>query len=512
MILLVVGAGALLSEASAAQAIDSPIDGHAEQSINEWRSGLFAAIRDALALVSEDRRQAPVGAIGLSFQRESFTLVSPPDDDQTELVPLRPAILWLDGRADGECEAIERAGSTATLTAAQYHDLTGKPLDVTSAMARMQWLAKHEPSVVSKPHHWVDCGAVLSHALTGNLTTCVAGCDTAGLIDLSQRQWSLPILEAAGLAPEQMPHLAEPGELLGGVSAAAAAELGGFVSVGCPVVAAGGDGQVFNVGMSARSGLGAGSMMLTLGTSVVLSVESTIASTAPAYRTLAAADGLNYTMESVVQSGTLILKWFVDEFGAGDDFEIWERAAAKLPPGADGLMTVPHFWGCRFPDSRPSLRGATLGWSHTHSRAHLYRSMMEGLCLELRRAADHMPHTQSSPVHVGGGGADSDLLLSILADCMNRPVEVKDQGSASGESVAFGAALLAGQGAGLIDSFQKNDSSEPSGEAMRVFLPDPERAAVYEELYTRVYRPLLDAATPLSAELSAISIKAASLR
>ena len=317
--------GTLLAEASAANTIHSPIDGHAEQSIGEWRSGLFAAIRDAVALVPKER-QAPVGAIGLSFQRESFTLVAPPEADQ-ELVPLRPAILWLDGRADGECEVIRRAAGATPVTADQYHEVTGKPLDVTSAMARMQWLARHEPSVLSQPHHWVDCGAVLSHALTGNLTTCVAGCDTAGLIDLSQRQWSLPILEAAGLTLEQMPLLAEPGELLGGVSAAAAAELGGSVSAGCPVVAAGGDGQVFNLGMSAgNGGRGAGGMMLTLGTSVVLSVESTSASIAPAYRTLAAADGLSYTMESVVQSGTLILKWFVAEFGAGDGFDHWGRA------------------------------------------------------------------------------------------------------------------------------------------------------------------------------------------
>ena len=220
---------------------------------------------------------------------------------------------------------------------------------------------------------------------------------------------------------------------------------------------------------------------------------------------------MNYTLETVVQSGTLILKWFVDKFGAGDNFDDLERAARDLPPGAEGLMTVPHFWGCRFPDSRPSLRGATLGWSHAHGRAHLYRSIMEGLCLELRRAADYMPDTQNTTVYVGGGGADSDLLLSILANCMNRPVEAKGQESGSGESVAFGAALLAGRGAGLIDKFE-NGNSEPSGEARRVFLPDPECAAVYEELYTRVYLPLLDAATPLSEELSAIAAKAASLR
>ena len=90
-------------------------------------------------------------------------------------------------------------------------------------------------------------------------------------------------------------------------------------------------------------------MMLTLGTSVVLSLNSATPAIAPAYRTLAAAepgqDGAHaYTCESVVQSGTLILKWFVDEFGAGDDFSHWEKEASALPPGSEGLMTVPHFW------------------------------------------------------------------------------------------------------------------------------------------------------------------------
>lgn len=119
--------------------------------------------------------------------------------------------------------------------------------------------------------------------------------------------------------------------------------------------------------------------------------------------------------------------------------------------------------------------------------------------------------SQTGPIYVGGGGAESDLLLSILADCLNRPVEAIDGSGGGGESVALGAALLAGRGAGLIESFHP-DIGEQSGGPTRVFAPDAERAAVYEELYTRVYCPLLEAATPLSAELSAISRQAASLR
>ena len=339
--------GSTLASGSAPQAVSNPADGLAEQDIGEWRRGLFAAVRDALAAVPSDRR-GPVAAIGLSFQRESFTLVSADSAAGEPLAPLRDAILWLDGRADGEVEKLRAGSAEPELSAELYHQLTGKPLDVTSALARMRWLAEHEPALTHADFRFVDCGAVLSHALTDELVTCVAGADTCGLIDLHTRGWSGPVLAAAGLTSTQMPRLAEPGEVIGGVTTAAAAELGGAVAEGCPVVAAGGDGQVFTLGMSAE-GVGGDGMMLTLGTSVVLSLNSATPAIAPAYRTLAAAepgpDGAHaYTCESVVQSGTLILKWFVDEFGAGDDFSHWERQASALPPGSEGLMTVPHFW------------------------------------------------------------------------------------------------------------------------------------------------------------------------
>lgn len=355
--------GSILASSSAPQAVSSPADGLAEQDIADWRRGLFAAIRGALADVGPSDRRGPcpeVAAIGLSFQRESFTLVSAPQSAPAAgepLTPLRDAILWLDGRADSKVEELRAGSAEPELSADLYHQLTGKPLDVTSALARMQWLAEHEPAITRADFRFVDCGAVLCHALTDELVTCVAGADTCGLIDLHTREWSVPVMTAAGLTQTQLPRLAEPGEVIGHVTAAAAAELGGAIAEGCPVVVAGGDGQVFNVGMAAE-GVGGDGMMLTLGTSVVLSLNSATPAISPAYRTLAAAepgsDGAHaYTCESVVQSGTLILKWFMDEFGA-DDFSHWEREASVLPPGSEGLVTVPHFWCARQGSIAPS--------------------------------------------------------------------------------------------------------------------------------------------------------------
>ena len=108
----------------------------------------------------------------------------------------------------------------------------------------------------------------------------------------------------------------------------------------------------------------------------------------------------------------------------------------------------------------------------------------------------------------GGGGAGSDLLLSILADCLDRRVVAV--GAGGGEAVAIGPALLAARGAGVAHDFRGGEEGEGEGEAAagRSFVPDPARAALYDELFARVYCPLLEAATPLSAELGAISTKA----
>ena len=289
------------------------------------------------------------------------------------------------------------------------------------------------------------------------------------------------------MSERQMPFLAEPGAVIGRVTEEAAAATGGLLPPGTPVVAAGGDGQVFATGMRHMAGgLGGGGgggggsggidneFLLTLGTSVVLSRRSQRCVLSPAFRTLLECDldsgtsdttaetttnglatgagagavnvngttsngpesvfngnttsngngtssnGPYYRLESVLQSGTYLLRWFVESFAgappppltdavsdaasstsnstsnsngnsnsnsnstsSGDgsgggsedtlsDFQAWDRAAAAVAPGCEGLLTVPHWWGCRFPDNRPSLRGATIGWRHCHGQAHMY--------------------------------------------------------------------------------------------------------------------------------------------
>jgi xylulokinase len=472
--------GRRLAGARSALPVESPRPGWAEQDPGRWWTSCRRAIRNCLRSV--DRRR--IAGVGLAFQRETFSLL----DAEGRFV--RPAILWLDVRATEEVGELERE-----IGREEYHRRTGKPLDTTSALARLLWLRRHEPEAMAAATLWTDVGAYLAFRLTGELTTSVAGADTCGLVDLERRSWIDSYLARVGLERSRLPALSRPGEVIGRVTRTAARETG--FAEGTPVVAAGGDGQVFNVGVGAAEPWSAS---LTLGTSIVLGLACPEAPISPLFRTLVSASS-GHLLECVLQSGTYLLRWFCEGFaGAKRKGEAhWDSEAADMPPGSGGLVTLPNWWGVRFPEYLPEARGVTFGWSNDHGLAHFYRSLLEGLAFELRRAVAELerifPGKMAKTIRAGGGGAKSRLWLSILADALGRPVSTNREA----EATALGAAILAGVGVGLFESVRSASMSMVS-ERLRV-RPDGGRHAVYTELFERVYLPLLAATNPLAGSL-----------
>ena len=475
--------GRRLARASAPNAVRTPRPGWAEQDARSWWSSTRSAIRGALEQVPARR----IAAVGLAYQRETFALL----DGRGR--PVRPGILWLDVRADEEVEQIARE-----IGPGRYHRRTGKPLDVTSAAARLLWLRRHERAALAAAKTWMDVGGYLAGKLTGRWATCVAGADTCGLVDLHKRDWIDDYVAPAGLKRGHLPELVEPGAVIAGICRAAARQTG--LSEGLPVIAAGGDGQVFNVGMNAA---GAYETSLTLGTSIVLGVSCPKAPISPLFRTLLSASG-GYLLESVLQAGTYLLRWFVEQFGGTESS--WDRQIARIPPGCEGLVTLPNFWGIRFPKALPDARGATLGWSNHHTPAHFYRSLLEGLSFELRRLLTAyramFPRQLRRAIHVGGGGTRSRHWRGILADVTGSAIRPARED----EAVALGAAVLAGVGIGRFADARR-------GAAAMVRLrepvaPDRGRGRLYGRLYADVYARLLEATADVSAALRRLCAKA----
>jgi len=452
-----------------------------EQDAEQWWDATRDAIAAAVTALPEPGR---VRALCLTHQRESFVCL----DGRGR--PLRPAILWLDGRAHEEI---------ADLGSSRVHELSGKPPDTTPAVYKLAWLTRHEPAVLRDAVHVGDVQAYLAWRLTGRWATSHGSADTLGLFDLQRMDWSRELLDLAGVRLDQLPDLVPAGDLLGNLSLDVARSLGLPGSV--PLVAGIGDGQAAGLGLGATA---PGVAYLNLGTSMVLGVQSRTYLWDPAFRTLAGIRPGTYTFETVLNAAAYVATWCREQFGtagadgvAGADLE---AAAALLPIGAEGLLTLPYWNAAQTPHWDALARGATIGWHGRHTRAHLYRSILEGVGFELRLHLERLEEVTGqrvTSIRAVGGGARSPLWIRIVTDITQRPVRV----CADPEVSAAGAAALAW-------GFLERTGPVPS-EVAAVGLPlgvevvpDPTTAAGYDALYA-VYRRMYPALRGLFPDLAA---------
>lgn len=470
-VILVDPDGAVVGRGRRDLALDMPGPGRHEQDPRTWWEGTRGAIREALTGVDAGR----VVALAMSHQRESFAYL----DESGE--PLRPAVLWVDSRAGAE---------VAELGTDRVHELSGKPPDVTPALYKMAWIARHEPDVPARAARVVDTHGYLVWCLTGRWATSWASADPLGLLDMQTFGYAPELLELAGVGLAQLCELVAPGAVIGTVRADVARDLGLGPSV--PVAAGAGDGQCAGLGADITE---PGRAYLNLGTAVVAGTDAADYRWSRAYRTLASPLAGRYTQETLLSSGAYLVGWFVRHFGSPGEAErgtpdasLWEEAAA-LPPGSDGLVTLPY-WNCaQTPYWDPEASGAVLGWRGSHGRAHLFRSLLEGVAMELRLQWSGL-EADLTGFRAVGGGARNALWPRIVADATRVPITL----CAEPETSALGAAALAAGAVGLCG--EVGDVRAAARAFCRLgetFEPDPATGPAYDrvyEVYSRLYLQL----------------------
>ncbi len=285
--------------------------------------------------------------------------------------------------------------------------------------------------------------------LTGHKATDVADASGTLLFDVGARKWSDTVLRELELKPSLMPEAFESPMVTGSVSPAGAEATG--LKVGTPVVAGGGDQAAGAVGMGI---VRAGAVSATIGTSGVVFAATDRPVLEPEGRihTFCHAVPGRWHVMGVTLGAGLSLRWFRDQFGAGPDdgrdpYERMTDAAATAPVGSDGVLWAPYLMGERTPHLDPHARAALVGLSGSHTRAHVVRAVLEGVAFSLKDSFSIFEAMQVPVSHVrlGGGGARSALWRRIQADTYGYPVEIV----AAEEGAAYGAALLAGVGAGV---------------------------------------------------------------
>lgn len=495
--------GQVVAEASASHELSRPRAGWSEQEPSLWWRATVEVIRRVLELAGAASDQ--VLALGLSGQMHGSVFLSREAlATAGQRAPaLRPALLWNDQRTQRQAESIaERLGSVrAVVERVGNAPLTGFTLP------KILWLRETEPELfahlaaVCLPKDYVRL------RLTGRLATDVG--DAAGtlLFDVAERRWSSPMFEAFELDPALMPEALESGRFAGELTRFAAEETG--LVRGTPVVAGSGDNQCGAIGAGVVE---PGQVLATLGTSGVVYAHSAAYRAdlpsdpgVPAGRiqAMCAPDGGasgpgHWALTGCMLSAAGSLQWARQALFGDVSYEQLLLEASEVPAGAEGLLFLPHLSGERCPHNDPSARGAWIGLTARHTRAHLVRSILEGVALTMRQILDLFCEAGVQPqaVRLGGGGARSAVWRQIQADVYDLPcaTPTAEQGP------AHGAALLAGVGAGVWASVA--EACRKAIAISEVREPDPDDAARYAHLLG-VYRECYPLLSPTCEVLGA---------
>ncbi|HPA18460.1 MAG TPA: xylulokinase [Verrucomicrobiae bacterium] len=391
--------------------------------------------------------------------------------------PLRPAIMWTDQRSVREAARLEaEAGALILRTAYQ------RP-SPTWTLPQLLWLAAHEPEAVRRVSHVLFTKDYVRHLLTGTWETDHIEAQGSLLYDMAKRGWSDELCRLAGLPVGVLPPLVQPTTVVGAVTETAANATG--LRAGTPVIAGCSDSAVEGY---AAGAIRPGQMILKLATAGNVNVMT--AEPHPHPRTLTyghVIPGLWYTVVAT-NTAASAERWFRDVF-CGHEVALAEKAgrsvydllhemAREIPAGAEGLFFHPYLLGERAPYWDVNLRGSFVGATMRHGKAHFVRALLEGVVFSLRdcfRTIQEMG-LPVDEIRLIGGGAKSDLCAQIASDVFNRPIL-----RPAGCDASFGAALLAGVGAGVF---------RDEAEAVRLCTkvrdtvdPNPATAEVYERMF-----------------------------
>ena len=467
-------AGRAVSMGRAGFAHSAPHPGWGEQDPADWWSATVAAIGKACGQIDTSR----LAALAITHQRETFACLDRAGN------ALRPAMLWLDTRATAE---VDRFGSDAT------HAATGKPPTTATSWFKLKWLQRHEPRTLEATAKVVDVHSYLVHRLTGEWATSWGSVDPLGVLDMRRFALDDGLIGDLGLDRAHFPEVQAPGTILGRLTPGIAALLG--LAPGLPVVAGLGDGQAAGLGAGITR---PGEAYLNLGTGIVSGTFSADYRTDRCFRTMTGGIPGTYLLETFFGGGTYNITWFTERFsdiGArpfGLDLipeRILETAAADLPAGSEGLLALPYLTGVLTPYWDSNARGVLFGLSPRHGKAHLFRATLEGLALEQRLStigAENAIGARTARFLLMGGGTRSALWCQIIADVLERPIEIAREA----EATCLGAGMLAAAGAGLYaDPAEAATAMSATG---RIYHPDPRESARYSDLFD-IYRSLYPA-------------------
>jgi xylulokinase len=419
-----------------------------------------------------------VKALAFSSQGETLIVV---DADGN---PIRKAIVWLDNRSTNEAREIEdKFGSQLIM------EMTGQPEVVpTWPATRILWLKKNEPETFRRAYKYLLVEDYLLYKMTGEYHTEHSLVSSTLFFDISKKVWWPEMLEFIGISASQLPVINQSGIPVGSLTVEAAKETGLNLNTQCVTGA-----YDHPAGAIGAGSIHSGDVTLTIGGSMAMcvSMDKPVADLALKLPCQChAVDGL-YFLLPYGQTAGMVLRWFRDEFCGNeirkarkkglDVYDLIVEKAAKIAPGADGLIMLPHLMGAGSPEFNPEAKGVFAGIKMGMTKAHFTRAILESVVFMINRNIQIMKEQGIviRDIRVLGGGSKSTLWVKILADMTGIPVHTLS----ISDNAATGAALLAGVGIGFFDDL--NESCQISVKSQTRIDPDMQTHEQYKTFYNK---------------------------
>ncbi len=410
---------AVVEQASAPLSVSRPQPSWSEQDPADWWTATNAAVKSLSA-----KARKSVRAVGLSGQMHGATLLDESDK------PLRPAILWNDGRSEKQCVALEQAEPRS-------RQITGNIAMPGFTAPKLLWVREHEPSIFAATRTVLLPKDYVRLLMTGEKASDCS--DAAGTlwVDVAKRRWSPEMLAATGLEESHMPRLCEGSDATGTLLPEIA-DAWGMSRV--PVAGGGGDNAAGAAGIGV---INAGDAFLSLGTSGVLFLATPKFLPNPDRAVHAFCHCLpgRWHQMSVMLSAASCVDWAVKLTGATDAAELLSKVEARGRLDGPEIF-LPYLSGERTPHNDPQARGVLFGLSHDTDASAVGQAVLEGVAYAFADGLDVLIEAGATidKISVIGGGARSMWWGGVLAAALGRPLIYRD-GSEVGP--AYGAARLA---------------------------------------------------------------------
>lgn len=476
--------GTILASGVGEYPLYSPRPLWSEQEPDDWWNAVVKVVPEVVAKAGV--KGVDVKAIGLSGQMHGSVFL-----DKSDRV-IRPAILWNDQRTAKECAEIETAAGGRT----KLIEMVANPAMSGFTAPKVVWLRNNEPENFDRVAKILLPKDEIRRRLTGEYATEVSDASGTLFLDVANRRWSKPLLDALQLDDSLLPTVFESEDATGRLTPQVAELLG--LTTDCLVVGGAGDCAAGAVGNGiVRSGV----LSTSLGTSGVAFVHSDEIRYDKLGRvhTFCHAVRGKWHMMGVTLSAAGSLQWFRDALcpelyekakASGQSvYELLTAEAEASPIGADGLFFLPYLSGERTPHADPNARGCFIGLTLSSDRGRVARSIMEGVAYSLREAVDIFRGlgVPIDEIRASGGGAKSPLWRRIQADVFGSKTTTLN----SEEGPAFGAALLAAVGGGeYADVVEACDATIRQ---VSEIAPNPDAQRKYDAafaVYQRLYRSL----------------------